>query len=108
MRRPYKSTPDSETLATMIHEKLRRAEGGWLSSSFLETTLDVAGSYIRDGVHRLRTMGIPVVSGRNGYRLSDDPKEVEAMTESLRQRASYINEASAGLSLSLKLMETAK
>jgi len=75
-----------------------------------QMTKAVCPANLRKAINYIRTTGIaPVMSGSNGYYITDDPKEIYKIAISLEQRAESINAAAKGLrDLAQELQASAK
>lgn len=73
-----------------------------VSGSDLERALSISGTDLRKLVNRLRRRGIPIASDRQGYFYAVTAGEVYTTIRQLRQMASGLEKAIAGLEGSLE------
>ena len=73
-----------------------------MSGVELERALNLSGTELRKLVNRLRRMGVPIASDRQGYFYAATAGEVYTTIRQLRQMAAGLEKAIAGLESSLE------
>lgn len=75
----------------------RLGERNAIRSKDLSGLFGISGVTVRAKVHKLRTMGVPICSGAEGYWYAETDAEVRATIGQLRSRVKHILEAVEGL-----------
>jgi biotin operon repressor len=79
--------------------KLLASTDGYIKSEEIGKILPELkqSSMLRTVINLLRKNGYPIISGKNGYKLTDDKEEVILCIRMLQHRAKRINDAWAGM-----------
>lgn len=83
----------------MIKETLSFCVGGKnaVTSRHLENLVGCASPTIRKVVNELRAEGMKICSGRNGYYIARDDREISATIRQMESRIVYMQKAIEGL-----------
>lgn len=68
-----------------------------VTSRHLENLAGCASPMVRKVVNELRAEGMKICSGRNGYYIARDDKEVSATIRQMESRIAYMQKAIEGL-----------
>lgn len=74
-----------------------------IKSKKLEVLFNVKGNIIRDLVNELRSEGVPICSGNNGYWIAEGVEDLIKTVNQLESRVKKINSAIDGLRTRLKI-----
>lgn len=76
-----------------------------LYSRQIEAMLHIPGSKVRECVHSLRCMGVPIVGSREGYAITEDIEELRHSVKTLYSRVKSILEVVSAQEKVLKQWE---
>lgn len=87
----------SSRLPQLIKGLLNHGVSDPVYSANIEKALALTGPEIRAGISYLRTLHMPIGSGRNGYFWADNSTELDKTASHLTGRLKRINDTLAGL-----------
>ena len=92
-------TPKAEKVVDLFLETMKTQYRfpNWVKSPQIQEGLGIAGVDVRSIVHHHRCNGVLMLSGREGYSYTDNPKEAESTIRVLKQYSRSISDAVSGM-----------